>query len=535
MALIVRAQHTVPVWPAAAQSAASSQGIASALVPLHAFGAVQPYSGLGMPGLRQQISTPGLQLVAPHLILAGVPASPLEAPELDAEELAPLDEAPEELAPLEELPDEVAPLVPLDVAPELAPPDAPDELPGASRRSLPLAPAHATPMTPTKPAIAHVPSCRTVLLRRNRFLAEFNGSAAAPTRLNSSSGGHFPTRDRVVGGRSYATQPAPVSELTPKKPALGASVGDTSGGRPDAAMDAIEQAALAAEKGTLLGAPVLVTPADVGAAVALDLAKVRGRLDRVVMGDDPELGLDVLLSNGVLGALLPEVHAMVGFGDGEWRHKDVWKHTKQVVRQAVPRIEVRWASLFHDIGKVKTRSISPDGKVHFLGHAEVGTRMFEKMERRLPLFSHEPSLKSTVSFLILHHLRANQYDPSWTDSAVRRFARELGEHLDDLLCLARADITTKRPEKKRKGLSQIEELAARISQLAAEDAKQPPLPSGVGDEVMRAFALKPSRLIGDIKKKLEEAIAKGEIEPHLPSEAYVELIRKDKPRFGIPE
>src|SRR5690242_3086852 len=182
--------------------------------------------------------------------------------------------------------------------------------------------------------------------------------------------------------------------------------------------------------------------------------------------------------------------SMVGFGDGEWRHKDVWKHTKQVVRQAVPRLEVRWASLFHDIGKVKTRSITPEGKVHFLGHAEVGARMFEKLDRRMPLFSPEPALKATVRFLVLHHLRANQYEPSWTDSAVRRFARELGCHLDDLLCLARADITTKRPEKKRRGLAQIEELAARISQLAAEDAKVPPLPSGVGDAIMKELSMK---------------------------------------------
>ena len=224
---------------------------------------------------------------------------------------------------------------------------------------------------------------------------------------------------------------------------------------------------------------------------------------------------------------------MVGFGDGEWRHKDVWKHTKQVVRQAVPRLEVRWASLFHDIGKVKTRSIDPHGKVHFLGHAEVGTRMFDKLERRLGMFSPEPSLRETVRFLILHHLRANQYDPSWTDSAVRRFARELGAHLDDLLCLARADITTKRPEKKRKGLNQIEELAGRIRQLAAEDAKLPPLPSGVGDEVMKAFGIPPSRKIGEIKKLLEEAIAKGEIEERLPCEAYVEFVAKDKARFGL--
>jgi poly(A) polymerase len=224
---------------------------------------------------------------------------------------------------------------------------------------------------------------------------------------------------------------------------------------------------------------------------------------------------------------------MVGFGDGEWRHKDVWKHTKQVVRQSVPRLEVRWAALFHDIGKVKTRSISPDGKVHFLGHAEIGTRMFDRLDKRMGLFMFEPALKETVRFLILHHLRANQYSPDWTDSAVRRFARDLGEHLDDLFCLARADITTKRPEKKRRGLQQIDELSARVARLAAEDARLPPLPSGIGDEIMRAFGLPPSRKVGDVKRMLEQAVDAGEIAPRQPGEAYVEFVRARRDRFGI--
>lgn len=307
---------------------------------------------------------------------------------------------------------------------------------------------------------------------------------------------------------------------------------DTSGNA-DRALDALELAAVSAEKARLVADVAPVSIVDVQRALAQHPVLVRSKLDRVVMGEDPELGLDALLATGTLRVIFPEVFAMVGFGDGEWRHKDVWKHTKQVVRQAVPRLEVRWASLFHDIGKIKTRSISPDGKVHFLGHAEVGMRMFDKLERRLGMFSPEPTLRDTVRFLVLHHLRANQYDPNWTDSAVRRFARELGEHLDDLLCLARADITTKRPEKKRRGLNQIDELAARITSLAAEDAKQPPLPSGVGDLVMKAFGIPPSRRIGEMKKLLEAAIEAGEIEARLPSEAYVEFIAKDKARFGL--
>jgi len=295
----------------------------------------------------------------------------------------------------------------------------------------------------------------------------------------------------------------------------------------DRAMDALALAAYAAESGQTRSI-VAATTIDFDAALKVDPKKVRGLLDRVVMGQDPELGLDVLLEHNALAALFPEVEAMVGFGDGEWRHKDVWKHTKQVVRQAVPRLEVRWASLFHDIGKVKTRSISADGKVHFFGHAEVGTRMFERLDRRVRLFAPEPALKETVRFLVLHHLRANQYEPSWTDSAVRRFARELGAHLEDLICLAQADITTKRP-----GLSQIAELAERIRTLAEEDAKVPPLPSGVGDAIMVAFSLKPSRLIGEIKRALEEAIAAGEVPSHEPCDVYVEFVRANQARFGL--
>ena len=131
-------------------------------------------------------------------------------------------------------------------------------------------------------------------------------------------------------------------------------------------------------------------------------------------------------------------------------------------------------------------------------------------------------------------LRANQYEASWTDSAVRRFARELGAELPDLLDLARADITTKRPEKRRRGLAQIEELSSRICQLAAEDAVVPPLPSGIGNLIMEAFALPPSRLIGDVKRALESAVDTGDVPGHEPGEFYVELLRKDPKRWGLP-
>jgi poly(A) polymerase len=306
-------------------------------------------------------------------------------------------------------------------------------------------------------------------------------------------------------------------------------------GDPKKALEALEWASERAERGE--GASELLIKAtrrDFQVASEKYVEDLRGHLDRIIMSRDAEAGLDALLESGALAALLPEVSAMVGFGDGEWRHKDVWKHTKQVVRQAVPRLEIRWAALLHDIGKMKTRSISPTGEVHFFGHAEVGARMFDKMNRRLPIFRRDDALRDTVRFLILHHLRASQYDASWTDSAVRRFAREMGPLLDDVLCLSRADITTKRPEKKKKGLRQISDLGERVRTLAEEDAVVPPLPSGIGDAIMTAFGLAPSRLVGDIKRALEKAVEDGSLAAHQPAEFYVAHLAENRERFGLP-
>jgi poly(A) polymerase len=296
------------------------------------------------------------------------------------------------------------------------------------------------------------------------------------------------------------------------------------------ARDALERAVACAEAGSPDRPILLVSAEDLSALRGND---VRVPLDRIIMGRFPDAGLDALLASGVLDALLPEVKAMVGFGDGEWRHKDVWRHTKQVVAQSIARLEVRWAALLHDIGKVRTRTISPEGEVHFFGHAEVGARMFDKLERRERLFAADSALRSEIRFLVLHHLRASQYDGKWTDSAVRRFAREMGAGLDDLLCLSRADITTKRPEKKKRGIAMIDELAKRITELAEEDAKLPPLPTGVGNEIMKEFGLPPSRLIGDIKRALEGAIDSGEIPARQESAYYVEYVAQNRARFGL--
>jgi poly(A) polymerase len=254
-----------------------------------------------------------------------------------------------------------------------------------------------------------------------------------------------------------------------------------------------------------------------------DKKRLRDAVEQTIMGRDVDAALEWMYQAGILAVLFPELAATVDLVQEAGRqHKDVWAHTKQVVKQTVRRPLVRWAALLHDIGKVPTRTFTDDG-VHFHGHAEVGARLFDKVQ---PRFSFARDERQTIRFLVKHHLRTNQYSEAWTDSAVRRFDREMGPHMIDLLDLSRADITSKRPGRRKQLLEQIAALAERVEQLREQDAKLPPLPGGVGNAIMDAFEIPPSRLIGDLKRALESAIDSGELEPRREDAYYVAYLAR---------
>ena len=274
---------------------------------------------------------------------------------------------------------------------------------------------------------------------------------------------------RVDPGAPFGAEPAAVLDL---------AIGVAGGGQPPD-----PEVTLAARA----AAPMLTS---------VPVGRLRAAIESVIMSKHAlGAGLQWMHDAGALAVLLPEVEATVDFSqEAGRRHKDVWEHTKQVVLQSVPDPIVRWAALLHDIGKVRTRVMLPDGKVTFHRHAEVGARMWEPIAKRLAFDKAE---RHKIRFLIMNHLRANAYEPGWTDAAVRRFDHEMGEHLEDLLHLSRADVTSKRPGRREEAVRNIHALHERIVAIRALDARVPPLPPGLGNAIMEAFELGPSRLIGD--------------------------------------
>jgi poly(A) polymerase len=256
----------------------------------------------------------------------------------------------------------------------------------------------------------------------------------------------------------------------------------------------------------------------------IDPTRLYDLLTPPLCASHPHVALQWLRDASLLEHILPELEATVAFSqEAGRRHKDVWEHTKAVMRQSPPRPAVRWAAALHDIGKVRTRRFLEGGKVTFHAHAEEGARMFRSGPAKRIAFPSD--VQEDVELLIRHHLRAGQYDGDWSDSAVRRFDREMGPILTDLLDLSRADVTSQRPGKRRHCIALIDELSHHITTLREQDAQPKALPAGLGNLLMSELELPPGKHIGDLRARLEALCDAGQIELGREPEYYLEAVR----------
>ena len=120
-----------------------------------------------------------------------------------------------------------------------------------------------------------------------------------------------------------------------------------------------------------------------------------------------------------------------------------------------------------------------------------------------------------VQKLVLLHLRLIPLTKkSVTDSAFRRIVFEAGNDIDDLYILCEADITSKNEEKVNRYLKNLIYVKNKIEEIEKNDKLRDFQPPVDGEMIMKTFNLKPSKLVGEIKIKIREAILNGEIKNH---------------------
>ncbi|WP_294791987.1 CCA tRNA nucleotidyltransferase [Prevotella sp.] len=237
--------------------------------------------------------------------------------------------------------------------------------------------------------------------------------------------------------------------------------------------------------------------------------RIADELNKIMKTAQPSRGLAELQRCGLLQLIIPELSALdiVETRNGR-AHKNNFYHTLEVVDNVAKHSDnlwLRWAALFHDVGKTKSKRWEPTLGWTFHNHNYIGAKMIPSIFRRMKL-PMDAKMKYVEKLVDLHMRPIVIADEVVTDSAVRRLMNDAGDDIDDLMTLCEADITSKNEVRKKRFLENFRMVREKLTDLKERDYKRLLQPVIDGNEIMEMFSLQPCREVGQLKQYLKDAV-----------------------------
>ena len=156
---------------------------------------------------------------------------------------------------------------------------------------------------------------------------------------------------------------------------------------------------------------------NVGRLEIITQERITDEFNKMMMTNDPARALCLLMYTGAIKYVVPELKETVGMTQNDFHFGTVWEHTLGVVENNAAKerngkvkayLPVRLACVFHDLGKIKTRTVGEDGRVHFYNHETVGADIVREIMIKM---RYPNSITDEVCFYIRNHMVTK----SWGD------------------------------------------------------------------------------------------------------------------------
>ena len=269
--------------------------------------------------------------------------------------------------------------------------------------------------------------------------------------------------------------------------------------------------------------------------------RVFAELRRLVLADRVLDGLGLADELGIVRAVIPELADLHGIEQSHFHHADVHGHTLEVLQELLglehdlervigddlaPRVRevlaeplademtrgqaLRFAALFHDIGKPATRGVRDDGRVTFIGHDAVGEDVIGTICRRLRTST---ALRDFLGRITRHHLALGflVHERPLSRAAVYRYLTRTEPVSVETTLLTCADRLATRGRNAERAIEAHLDLARELmGEALAFRERGRPRPPVPGDVLARELGMRGGPELGALVERLREAAFTGE-------------------------
>lgn len=167
--------------------------------------------------------------------------------------------------------------------------------------------------------------------------------------------------------------------------------------------------------------------------------RITDEINKILLTKKPSVGLRMLEKTGLLQYVLPDFVEMVNLEQNEYHFGTAWEHTLMVVDNTKPILENRVAALFHDLGKIKVKTVDENGKIHFYNHENISAFLSEV---RMKTMKYPNDIIKRVRKAVNAHMRTKSFGDDCAklkDKSVRKLQLALGDTFELTMDLIDAD------------------------------------------------------------------------------------------------